>query len=194
MERRYDSATHKAPPDRLEVRLRALAVGPRNVVQLGKPGDRWLVAERAVWSVMVVVPDPSVKGGDAVGAGGVDGAAIGPAAKHRADKALGLAVGAWPVGPRAQVLEAERSAGQGVHGRAIASAVVAHHALDGDAVTGVKSDRAPEKPGRCGRLLVGEDLDVGQARGVVDADVYVLPARLQASNARRVAPAWAPVA
>ena len=43
----------------LERRARPLAVSPEQVVQ---PCDGRLVAEGCVWSVMVVVPEPSVKG------------------------------------------------------------------------------------------------------------------------------------
>ena len=60
--------------------------------------------------------------------------------------------------------------------RAVGGAVVGHHALDLDAVGGVEGDRAAQERDRGRGLLVGEDLDVGQAGGVVDADVHELPA------------------
>ena len=41
------------------------------------------------------------------------------------------------------------------------------------------------------RLLVGQHLGVGQAGGVVDADMHKLPANAPAVPAGRVAPAWA---
>jgi hypothetical protein len=62
-----------------------------------------------------------------------------------------------------------------VDGRDVGRSVVGHHALDGDRVAGVERDRASQKRDRAAGLLVGEDLDVGQAGGVIDADVHELP-------------------
>ena len=59
--------------------------------------------------------------------------------------------------------------------RAVTGAVVAHHALDGDPVGGVEGDRSPQEAGGGGASLVVEHFDVGQARGVVDADMHELP-------------------
>ena len=61
-------------------------------------------------------------------------------------------------------------------GAAVAGAVVGHDALDADAVGAVVSDGAAQKRGSGDGLLVCEHFDVGQAGGVVDADVDVLPA------------------
>ena len=127
-----------------------------------------------MWAAMVVGPEPAVKRGGAFSARSVD-RAVGPAAQHRSDEALGLAVGAWPVGPGAQMPQAEQAAGDGVDRRAITGAVVAHHALHRDPVAGVESDRAAQESRCGGALLVCEHLDVGQASGVIDADVHELP-------------------
>jgi hypothetical protein len=62
-----------------------------------------------VFAVMVVVPEPSVKGCGAVVAVAVD-RAVGPAAEHGADEAFGFAVGLGPAGPGAQVLDAQGAA------------------------------------------------------------------------------------
>jgi hypothetical protein len=59
---------------------------------------------------------------------------------------------------------------------AITRAVVAHDPLDGDAVAAVERDGAAQEADRGGGLFVGQDLDVGEAGGVVDADVDELPA------------------
>src|SRR3954447_13172422 len=126
---------------------------------------------------MVVGPEPAVKGCGAFAAGGVD-RAVGPPGQQRADESLGFAVGARAVGPRAEVTDAERAAGEGVDRRAVGRAVIRQQALDGDAVGGIEGDRALEEPDRGRGLLVGEDFDVGQPGGVVDADVHVLPADL----------------
>src|SRR5215218_9748041 len=124
---------------------------------------------------MVVGPKPAVKGCGAFSAGAVD-RAVGPAPGERADEALGFAVGAWPVGPRAEVTQAEQLAGERVDGGTVGRAVVGHDALDGDAVTGVEGDCALEKRDRGDGLLIGQDFDVSQARRVIDADVDELPA------------------
>ncbi len=43
-------------------------------------------------------------------------------------------------------------------------------------------DRSAQEPDCCCGLLVAEDLGVGQASGVIDRDVYELPADLPASS------------
>ena len=59
-----------------------------------------------MFAVMVVMPEPSVKGCGAVGAGAID-RAVGPAAEKGADEPFGLAVGLGPVGAGAQVPDAK---------------------------------------------------------------------------------------
>lgn len=75
---------------------------------------------------------------------------------------------------------AECAAGKGVQRGAVARAVVDHHPFDFDAVTAVERDRPAQKPDGRGRLLVGEDLGVSEAGGVVDADVDVVLADARA--------------
>ena len=53
----------------------------------------------------------------------------------------------------------------------------------GDAVGGVEGDRAAQEADRGRGLLVGEHLDVGQAGGVIDADVHEFPAAARAAPA-----------
>src|SRR6185312_10365773 len=70
-------------------------------------------------------------------------------------------------------------------------------ALGFDAVAAVEADCAAEKRDRGLGLLVAQNLDVGQARGVIDADMHVLPADRASpdpsgvSETRHVVPAWA---
>src|SRR3954453_6940772 len=135
---------------------------------------------------MVVSPEPAVMRRRALGRGAVD-RAVGPGAEHRADEALGLAVCLRPVGPRAQMLQAEDAAGEGVDGRAIGTSVIRQHALDSDAVAAEEANGAAEEGDRGLRLLVAEYLDVGHPRGVVDTDVDVFPAHLLVVAAGRVA-------
>ena len=93
----------------------ALAVSPEQVGPLVEAGDRGLVAEGCVSSAMVVVSRASRQGLRCVLAGAVD-RAVGPAAEHGADEALGLAVGLRPVGAGAQVADA-RARGRRSRGR-----------------------------------------------------------------------------
>src|SRR3954447_5438580 len=103
---------------------------------------------------MVVVPEPAVKGSGAFCAGGIDRAAVSPAGEQRADTALGLAVGLWPVGASAQVADPERFASDRVDGRAVGGAVVGDQPCDGDAVARVEGHGAAEKRDRGAGLLV----------------------------------------
>ena len=57
-------------------------------------------------------------------------------------------------------------------------AVVGEELLDGDAVAVIELDRAVQEANGGRRFLVRENLGVGQTRGVVDRDVYGIPAGL----------------
>jgi hypothetical protein len=118
---------------------------------------------------------PGMHGGSPCG-GGFEGRGVGPLADAGLDKPLGLAVGLRGVGPGALV-------GHGMAGEcfgkalaAVGGAVVGHDALGDDAMR--------LEPGQCsieeghGTLLplIGQHGGEGQARGVVDGDVQVLPA------------------
>ena len=59
---------------------------------------------------------------------------------------------------------------------AIGRAVVGHDPLDGDAEAGEPGQRPLEEGHGALLALVGQDLGVGEARGVVDADVQEVPA------------------
>ena len=63
-----------------------------------------------MFAVMVVVPEPAVKGCGAFGAGAVD-RAVGPAGEEGADEAFGFAVGLGPVGAGAEVADTQGAAG-----------------------------------------------------------------------------------
>jgi hypothetical protein len=76
-----------------------------------------------------------------------------------------------------------------VHGGAIGRAVIGDQALDGDAVAGVVTDGAAQEAHGGEGLFVCEHFDIGQAGGVVDGDVHVLPADGLAVKARDLVPA-----
>jgi hypothetical protein len=134
---------------------------------------------------MVVVPEPSVKGCGALLAVAVD-RAVCPAAEHGADEALGLPVCLRAVGAGAEVADAERAAGHGVSDREIRGAVIGDELLDLDPVAAVEGSCAAQERDRGARLLVWEDFCVGQARAVIDRDMYVLPADYLAACARAI--------
>src|ERR1700730_2689393 len=93
---------------------------------------------------MVVVPEPAVKGAGALVAVAVD-RAIGPATQHRANEALGLAVGLRTVCTGAQVADAEGATRERVHHGPVTGAVVGEQLLHGHAVALKEGDSAPEK-------------------------------------------------
>jgi hypothetical protein len=64
-----------------------------------------------------------------------------------------------------------------VSGGAVGGAVVCHQALDRDAVGAVEANGTAQEADDGLGLLVGKHLDVGEAGGVVDADMHALPAR-----------------
>jgi hypothetical protein len=74
------------------------------------------------------------------------------------------------------VADREGAASDRVDRGAIGRAVVGDEFLDGHAVAFEERDRAAEERDRGRGLLVGQDLGVGQARGVVDGDMDVVPA------------------
>src|SRR5260221_8823146 len=93
---------------------------------------------------MVVSPEPAVKRCRALGGGAVD-RAVGPAAQHRADEALGLAVGLRAVRPGPEVADAEDATGDRVDRRAISGSIVSDHALDLDPVTAEEANGAAKE-------------------------------------------------
>src|SRR5438552_8808451 len=124
---------------------------------------------------MVVVPEPAVKCGAALGAVAVD-RSIGPAAEHGADESLGLAIGMRPVGAGAEVMDTQRAAGHSMCEREVGATVIRHELLDLDPVTAIERPGAAQACHRGARLLVGKHLGVGEARAVIDGDVHTLPA------------------
>jgi len=133
----------------------------------------------------VVALQPTGEGGRPLRRGAVDGR-VGPLAQHRADESLRLAVGLGSARPGADVADAERPAGERMGDRDVGGSVVGHQPLHRDPVRAVEGHRPSQEADRGGRLLVGQDLGVGEAGGVVDADVDPLPADLATPAARRV--------
>ena len=118
---------------------------------------------------------PGMHGAGPVGRG-VEGGGVGPLADRGLNEALGLAVGFGRVGPGALVPQAVVGNGAGEQLAFEGGAVVGHDALGGDAMRREPVQGVVEESHGAFLALVGHDGGEGQARGVVDGDVEVLPA------------------
>ena len=129
-----------------------------------------------MWSLEVVVFDPRSHGSGSLCRGGV-GRGIEPVAQAGLDESFGLAVGSGCVRFGADVACTDL-AEHGLEGVAvgIGEGVVGHDALDGHVVSFEPLGGAAEELGRSLAALGVEDLGVGEAGMVVDADMEVLPA------------------
>src|ERR1700728_2754466 len=78
--------------------------------------------------------------------------------------------------------DAESSARDRVHGGSVGRPVVGDESLGGDPVAGEVLDGSAQEADGGDGFLVGEDFDVGQAGCIIDRDVNVLPADLQATD------------
>ena len=114
-----------------------------------------------VRAMEVIVVKEEVKACGALVGMGV-GVSVGPFAEGSLDKAFGLAVGLWSVGPGEAVLEAEGGDG-GAHGvGAVAGAIVGVDALGGDAVLLQESEGGVEEGDGTAGGLVREELGEGE--------------------------------
>ncbi|VXC53820.1 conserved hypothetical protein [Aeromicrobium sp. 9AM] len=87
-------------------------------------------------------------------------------------ESLDFPVGLGSVGPGSFVGDAELGAGVSPGVGAVAASVVGQDAFDGDAMVGEPFDGAMEHSDRGVGLLIGADLDVGDARVVIDHGVH----------------------
>src|SRR5690554_2939882 len=95
------------------------------------------------------------------------GPGVGPFAERGLDEALCLAVGPWRIGPGADVLEPEITAGIAEGFGAIARAVVGHHPRNGDAQADIVGDGGPEEGDGALLSLVGQDLGEADPGSIV---------------------------
>ena len=103
------------------------------------------------------------------------GPGVGPLTLEGLDEAFGLAVGPGRVGTGPQVADSELVAELGVVSRDVRRAVVGHDLLDVNALASEPGDGSTEEADGGLASFVGQDLDVGEACGVIDADVCELP-------------------
>ena len=158
-----------------EQRRPELAVKSYEVVRSQEAAYGRTAVETAMVAMPVVVVQPTDHSGAAHGRGRV-GATIGPLPQERLDEALGLAIGARRVRPGARVPEPRALAGRRKDVGAVARAVVCHEPPDTDAMAPKPGEGAPEKAHARDPVLIGQDLDVGQAGGIIDGHVHELPA------------------
>src|SRR5690606_25215333 len=104
------------------------------------------------------------------------GPTIGPAPEQGLDEPLRLAVGLRRVGPREDLPDAAGFAKPAEGTRAVALGVVREDPLGPDAETREPTQRALEEGRGTRSVLSGQDLGVGQARVVIDANEDRLPA------------------
>src|SRR6266566_3627346 len=125
---------------------------------------------------MLVVPaEVAGERARAVAAAGV-GEAVCPFAQQCFEERFGFTVGLRPSGAGVAAGDAELCAGGRPSVRAVAVAVVAEDAFDGDAAVAVPAEGAAEEGDAIGGALARQQLCVGQARVVIDREVQVLPA------------------
>jgi len=96
---------------------------------------------------------------------------ISPFLAEGLDESLGLSVGGWRVGPGADVLEAEGSAGLDECFGEVGRAVVAHHLTAVDTLAVEPGHYTTQKTDRCCFLLISKNLHVCKPYGVVDGPV-----------------------
>ena len=101
---------------------------------------------------------------------------VGPFPEGGLDEALGLAICFRGIGFGADVLDAQVPASVAECERLVATAIVGHHARDGDAEAFVIGYGRLEKGNGAVGRLVGLDLRERDAGMIVDADVDELPA------------------
>ena len=106
---------------------------------------------------------------------------VGPLTQAGLDEALGLAIGARRIGSRVVMTEAELGTGRGKVVTAVSLAVVGVDTLDAHAEAGVVGHRRAQEHDAAVRVLGRQDLGIGDARGVIDRDVQVIPADVGAS-------------
>ena len=123
----------------------------------------------------VVSLEPDWERGRALG-GVLVGAGVGPFPESGLDEAFRFPIGLGGVGLGEEVSDAQLGAGFAVGGRAVASPVVGHDALDGDAELAVVRDHLQEEVHRRVLALVRADCRMTEAGVVIDADMQALPA------------------
>src|SRR5438034_5330661 len=104
-----------------------------------------------------------------------------PTPQGRLDKAFGLAIRPWSIGPRAMRAHMKRAAGGPEARGAVAGAVVGQDAAHAYAVLPEPAERAAHERAHGHAELIGQQLEVRRARVIVDRHVQELPAEATAA-------------
>lgn len=104
---------------------------------------------------------------------------VGPFRQESFDETLGLAVGLWRIGLGADGFQIQCPTGLSPVAGAVGGAVVREDPSACDPLLREPADCPGQEPNGRRSLLVGEHLDVGQAGGVIDGDVYFLVAGIR---------------
>src|SRR5690606_18344586 len=107
----------------------------------------------------------------------VVGASIGPLPQRCLDQPFGFSVGAWRVGPCAQVTQAQASQESAEPPAPVAGAVVGHHPGEGNAEIAVVAQRLQQCAAGTGATFIVLNGAEGHPGVIVDSQVNELPAR-----------------
>ena len=102
---------------------------------------------------------------------------IGPFAQKGLDEPLGFAVGLGRIGPGANVAQPQQAHRLREQLRHVGRPVVRHDPLGAHASCAEPAQSSDEEAGGRATALVVQDLDIGEAGGVVDGDMDEVPAR-----------------
>src|SRR5439155_24597416 len=141
---------------------RGLVVKSHEVVPGQHAADGRTTVETGMMTMPIMVVQPARHHGVAR-AGGSIRAHVGPLAQQRLDETR--------VGPSSQAPQAAHRAQRGERVTEIREGVVGHDPADPDALAAIPGQRPPEKRAHRAAPLVGEELGVGQARGIIDGPV-----------------------
>ena len=103
--------------------------------------------------------------------GVLEGHGVGPFLAEGLNEPFGLVVGAWRVGPGANVLELEDAAGFGKGLEDVGRSVVAHHLTTLDAMTVEPGQCPTQEAERCALMLIRQHLDLGERNDFINSHV-----------------------
>lgn len=96
--------------------------------------------------------------------------AVGRLSEEGLDEPFGLSLGLWGVGPCEDVADGQQVQGFGETAGTLGAAVIGHHLFGPDALVAKPAQGAQQEAGGGVAALVGQHLDIGQPRGVIDGD------------------------
>jgi hypothetical protein len=150
-----------------------------------RAADRWSMVEATMRSVPVVVVKPGKKLVVAL-LGVLIQAGIGPFAESGLDKSFGFTVGARGVGTGEVMAQAELNNGGVESVGAIAVTVVGEQATNGDAQSGVVSNRGAQEGNSASGSEVRQDLSEGNTGVIIDSDMDILPSAMMFAAAASI--------